>query len=35
MKTLDHPNIVKVRELFEDSENLYIIMDRVQGKSLD
>ena len=31
---LDHPNVVKVRDLFEEKNTAYIVMDLVQGKTL-
>lgn len=31
---LDHPNILKIFEYFEDSENLYIIMEYLEGGEL-
>ncbi|MGK7885557.1 MAG: protein kinase [Crocosphaera sp.] len=31
---LDHPNVVKVRDLFEERDTAYIVMDLVQGKTL-
>ncbi|MGK7941114.1 MAG: protein kinase [Crocosphaera sp.] len=31
---LDHPNVVKVRDLFEERNTAYIVMDLVQGKTL-
>ena len=31
MKAVDHPNIVKLFEFFEDEENLYIITEYCQG----
>ncbi len=34
MKSLDHPNIVKIYEYFEDSKRFYIITDFVSGGEL-
>lgn len=34
LKTLDHPNIVKVFEFFEDEEKYYIISEYIQGRDL-
>ena len=31
LNTLDHPNIVKYYEIYEDSKSLYIIMEQCQG----
>ncbi len=31
---LDHPNVVKVRDLFEERDTAYIVMELVQGKTL-
>eukprot|EP00915_Cephaloidophora_sp_WS-2016_P007943 GHVH01010980.1.p1 GENE.GHVH01010980.1~~GHVH01010980.1.p1 ORF type:complete len:596 (-),score=92.55 GHVH01010980.1:1001-2788(-) len=34
MKSLDHPNIVKIYEVFEDFQNMYIIMEYCEGGEL-
>lgn len=34
LRQLDHPNIVKVFEYFQDEQNLYIIMEHLKGGSL-
>lgn len=34
LKNWDHPNIVKIYEIFKDSKNLYIVMEFVEGKEL-
>jgi calcium-dependent protein kinase len=34
LRKLDHPNIVKVYEYFQDDQNLYIIMEHLKGGSL-
>jgi calcium-dependent protein kinase len=34
MKSIDHPNIVKIYEYFQDSKFIYIVMEMVQGKNL-
>ncbi|WP_198648319.1 serine/threonine-protein kinase, partial [Cyanothece sp. BG0011] len=31
---LDHPNVVKVRDLFQERDTAYIVMDLVKGKTL-
>jgi calcium-dependent protein kinase len=31
LKTLDHPNVLKVYEYFEDSDNFYIVMEYCEG----
>src|SRR5215210_5400499 len=31
---LDHPSVVRVRDLFEERGTAYLVMDLVQGKSL-
>ena len=33
-KNLDHPNIVKVYEFFEDSDNFYLINEFIDGKEI-
>lgn len=35
LKDLKHPNLPKVTEFFEDNQKLYIIMEYVEGKSLN
>jgi calcium/calmodulin-dependent protein kinase I len=34
MKTVDHPNILKLIEIYEDNENVYIVMELVDGNEL-
>lgn len=34
MKKADHPNIVKILEIYKDDKNLYIVMEYVDGKEL-
>ena len=34
LKKVDHPNIVKIYEIFKDLKNLYIVMEFVDGKEL-
>jgi calcium-dependent protein kinase len=34
LKSLDHPNIVKIYEYFQDNECIYIVMELVKGKEL-
>lgn len=34
MKRLDHPNVIKIHEYFEDRERLYIIMELCKGGEL-
>jgi calcium-dependent protein kinase len=34
MKLVDHPNIVKLFEFFEDDENIFIITELCQGEQL-
>eukprot|EP01069_Polyplicarium_translucidae_P000365 Polyplicarium_translucidae@DN1206_c0_g1_i2.p1 len=34
MKTLDHPNIIKIFEVYEDFNNIYIIMETCEGGEL-
>lgn len=34
LKKVDHPNIVKIYEIFKDYKNLYIVMEYVEGKEL-
>merc|ERR1719265_1655407 len=31
MKTLDHPNIIKLFETYEDKENIYLVMEICTG----
>lgn len=31
MKQLDHPNVIKLYETFEDSNNLYLVMELCEG----
>lgn len=34
MKLVDHPNIVKLYEFFEDGENFYIVTELCSGGAL-
>jgi calcium-dependent protein kinase len=34
LKTLDHPNIIRIHEFFEDLRRLYIVMEYVKGREL-
>ena len=34
MKELDHPNVIKLFETFEDSTNIYLIMELCEGGEL-
>lgn len=34
LKKIDHPNVVKIHEIFRDSKKLYIVMEYVEGKEL-
>jgi calcium-dependent protein kinase len=34
LKQLDHPNIVKVFEYFQDDKNIYVIMEYIKGGSI-
>ncbi len=34
LKTLDHPNILKLYEVYEDKDNFYLVMELVMGKEL-
>lgn len=34
MAKLDHPNIIKIHEYFEDDERIYIIMELCKGGEL-
>lgn len=34
LRTLDHPNVVKIYEYFEDMDHFYIIMDLISGGEL-
>lgn len=34
MKQLDHPNVIKLYETFEDSRNVYLIMELCDGGEL-
>jgi len=34
MKAVDHPNILKLIEIYEDAENVYIVMELVDGNEL-
>jgi len=34
LKTLDHPNVIKLYELFEDPENIYLVMEFCEGGEL-
>ena len=34
LSQIEHPNIVKLREVFEDLENIYIVLDLLSGGEL-
>jgi len=34
MKKLDHPNIIKLYEAFEDNRNIYLVMEVCEGGEL-
>lgn len=34
LKTLDHPNILKIYEFYEDQDNFYLIEEYMEGKDL-
>ena len=34
LSQIEHPNIVKLREVFEDQENIYIVLDLLSGGEL-
>ena len=34
LKKVDHPNIVSIHELYQDSDRLYLLMDLVEGMEL-
>jgi len=34
LKKMDHPNIIKLYEVFEDEQNFYLVMEFVNGKEL-
>lgn len=34
LKKIDHPNVVKIREIFKDAKKLYIVMEYVEGMEL-
>jgi serine/threonine protein kinase len=34
MKLIDHPNIVKIFDWFEDNERIYLVMEYLQGGDL-
>ena len=34
LKKIDHPNVVKIFEIFKDTKRLYIVMEHVEGKEL-
>jgi len=34
LKTLDHPNILKLYEVYEDKDNFYLVMELVRGQEL-
>ena len=34
MKSLDHPNIIRIREFFQDKERIYMVMELCKGGEL-
>ena len=34
MSSLDHPNIIKIHEFFQDAERFYIVMENCKGGEL-
>lgn len=34
MSSLDHPNIIKLFETFEDEKNIYLVMELCEGGEL-
>lgn len=34
LKLLDHPNIVRIYEYYQDESNLYVIMEYLKGGSI-
>ena len=34
LRELDHPNIIKMYEAFEDNENVYLVMEVCEGGEL-
>lgn len=34
MRELDHPNIIKLYETFEDTRNIYLVMEMCEGGEL-
>ncbi len=34
MKFLNNPNIVKIKEVYEGSKHIYIVMENFKGKNL-
>jgi calcium-dependent protein kinase len=34
LKTLDHPNVVKLLEIFEDQKRIYLVMEMCDGGEL-
>ena len=34
MRKLDHPNIIKLHEVYEGSNHVYLVMDYVEGDEL-
>jgi len=35
MRYLDHPNIVKLHEVYEGRNHVYLVMDLIEGDQLD
>ena len=33
-RVLDHPNIVRIHQVLEDEDKIYLIMDDIKGQSL-
>jgi len=34
LRELDHPNVIKMYETFEDSDNVYLVMELCEGGEL-
>jgi calcium-dependent protein kinase len=34
LKSLDHPNIIKIYEIFKGKNNIYVVQELIEGKDL-